>query len=180
MANQEGCEAESGWTAQTEALLQDWRRRVYAAQSAYYEEAERLGRRHYLLGIPVVVVTTLVGTTLFAADPKNPLIPMWVSGGLSALAAILAALQTFLRDAESAAARGLAADWYAAIRRDIEQLQALPREMRGNARDQLSSIRKEMNKAGQKAPELPESLWVRVAQHFGVEEPPLGAGRRAT
>ena len=177
MANQEGCEAESGWTAETEALLRDWRNRVYASQSAYYMETERLRRWHYLLGIPVVVVSTVVGTTMFASNMEDPLIPLWVSGALSALAAILAALQTFFRLAESAAAHGFAADWYAAIRRDIEQVQALPRQMRGDVAARLDSIRKEMNKAGQKAPELRESLWVRVAQRFGVQEPPL-VGRR--
>jgi hypothetical protein len=166
-------QSESGWTAETEALLQDWRNRVYASQSAYYMETERLRRWHYLLGISVVIVSTVVGTTMFASKTEHPLVPLWVSGAVSALAAILAALQTFFRLAESAAAHGFAADWYAAIRRDIEQLQALPRHVRGNVTARLDGIRKEMNKAGQKAPELRESLWVSVAQLFGVKEPPL-------
>jgi hypothetical protein len=171
--------AESGWTAETEVLLQDWRKRVYAAQSAYYTEAERLRRWHYTFGVPVVIVSTIVGSAAFASTTGDPGLPNWLLGSLTALAAILASLQTFLRLAESAAAHGLAADWYAAIRRDIEQLQALPPQMRGKARDQLGSIRKEMNKASQKAPELRESLWVSFARRFGVEEPPLAGERKA-
>ena len=172
-------EGESGWTAETEALLRDWRNRVYASQSAYYMEAERLRRWHYLLGIPVVIVSTVVGTTLFASKAGHSMVPILLVGALSAMAAILASLQTFIRFAESAALHGAAADWYSAIRRDIEELQALPRHLRGDVRDRLGSIRKEMNKAGQKAPELRESLWASVAQRFGVEEPPP-SGRSQT
>jgi hypothetical protein len=170
-------EAEYGWTAETEALLVNWRSRVYASQSAYYMEAERLRRWHYLFGIPVIIASTVVGSTMFAGTGGEATVPTWVVGSLGALAAVLASLQTFLRFAESAAAHAMAADWYSAIRRDIEQLQALPRHLRGDAKARLDSIRKEMNKAGQKAPELRETLWARVAQRFGVEEPPLSGSR---
>jgi hypothetical protein len=170
--------AESSWTDETEELLRDWRNRVYASQSAYYMEAERLRRWHYLLGIPVVVVSTIVGTAMFASKTGDPVVPSWIVGALSALAAILASLQTFLRFAESAARHGAAADWYSAIRRDIEELQALSRHLRGDARVRLDAIRKEMNKAGQTAPELREKLWASVAQRFGVKEPPLSRWRQ--
>jgi len=42
-------------------------------------------------------------------------------------------------------------DWYASIKRDIEQLRALRREERGSARTCTDTLRKEMSKAGQKA-----------------------------
>jgi len=173
-------EPDRGWTDQIETLLSDWRKRVYASQSAYYMEAERLRRGHYLLGIPVVIVSTAVGSALFASTGSGgPAVPNWTTGILSALAAVLASLQTFLRLGENAARHGAAADWYSAIRREIEQLQALPRHLRGDARTRLDDIRKEMNKAGQNAPELRESLWVTVAKRFGVEEPPPIGRRRS-
>lgn len=166
-------EPASGWTDETDALLKDWRNRVYASQSAYYMEAERLRRWHFLLGIPVVIVSTVVGTALFAStETGDPVVPNWATALMSALAAILASLQTFLRFGESAAHHGSAADWYSAIRREIEETQALPRHLRGDARTRLDAIRKEMNKAGQTAPQLRETLWVRVAKRFGVKEPP--------
>lgn len=169
----------SMWTARTEQLLQDWRNRVYAAQSAYYLMADRHRRWNYLLGVPVVVVSTLVGTAIFTELEKLPQFGMYgrvVVGSVSLLAAVLASLQTFLRFAESATLHGAAADWYAAIRRDIEELLALPPELRGGPKERLASIRREMNKAGQKSPELSERLWARVARRFGVKEPPLTGG----
>ena len=165
--------AASDWTPEAEELLQHWRNRVYAAQSAYYFEAERLRRWHYLLGIAVVVLSTIVGSTMFADRRAGPDIPNVVVGALGSLAAILAGLQTFLKLAEAATRHGGAADWYAAIRRDIEELQALPRHVRGNVQTRLDAVRIDMNKAGQNAPELREHLWAHFAQRFGVDEPPL-------
>ena len=89
-------------------------------------------------------------------------------GVLGSLAAILAGLQTFLKLGESAALHGVAADWYASIRREIEELQALPRHLRGDVRATLDALRQNMNKAGQNAPQLNEHLWARMARRFGV------------
>ena len=171
-----------GWTAKVEELLCDWRRRVYAAQAAYYGEAERLRRRNYQLGIPVVIVSSLVGTAVFSNWADDPRFK-WLVGGVSILAAILASLQTFLKFGESATLHGAAADWFAAIRRDIEEVLALPLALRGSPKQCLDSIRHEMNKAGQKSPELSEKLWGQVARRFAVGEPPcagIRAGSRTT
>src|SRR5215470_9864950 len=159
------------WTPRMEELLHDWRSRVYAAQSAYYETAEKLRRLNYWLGVPVVVVSSVVGTAIFADWSKGgPL--KWVVGSVSILAAVLAGLQTFLKFGENATLHGTAADWFAAIRRDIDELLALPADLRGHPKECFDSLRQEINKAGQKSPELSEELWRRIAHRFGVVEPP--------
>ena len=161
------------WAVDTEQLLQDWRSRAYAAQSAYYVMAGRYKRWNYLLGIPVVALSGLVGTAIFADLQNNLRYGQWLIGSVSILAAVLSSLQTFLRLADGAAEHSAAAAWYSAIRRDTEQLLALPRELRGAPKSCLDSIRQEMNKAGQKAPALNEKLWAEFAQRFGVKEPPF-------
>ncbi len=165
------------WTPSVEELLKNWHSRAYAAQSAYYDMAERLRRLNYLLGIPVVIVSSLVGTAVFADWSQNGNYKWWV-GSVSILAAVLASLQTFLKFGENATLHGTAADWFAAIRREIEEVLALPPALRGHPKQCLDSIRQEMNKAGQKSPELGERLWKKVARRFGVEEPPIGARRQ--
>jgi hypothetical protein len=158
---------QTDWTPKVEKLLQEWHKRVYAAQTAYYEEAERFKRWNYRLGIPVVIVSSLVGTAVFADVGSR-----WLVGSVSLMAAVMASLQTFLKFGENATLHGSAADWFSAIRRDIEQLLALPPNLRGKPKSALDGIRQEMNRAGQKSPELSEHLWRRVSRHFGVEEPP--------
>ena len=167
----------SAWAADAEQLLQDWRNRAYAAQSAYYVMAERYRRWNYLLGIPVVILSGLVGTAIFADLQHSLSYGQWLMGSVSILAALLSSLQTFLRLSDSAAQHGAAAAWYSAIRRDTEELLALPRESRDDPKSCLDSIRHEMNKAGQKAPPLSEKLWAQFAQRFGVKEPPLSDGQ---
>jgi hypothetical protein len=170
--DEEGAD-QGDWTPKVEKLLQDWHRRVYAAQTAYYEEAERFRRRNYQLGIPVVIVSSLVGTAVFADVGSR-----WLVGSVSILAAVMASLQTFLKFGENATLHGAAADWFSAIRRDIEEVLALPPHMRGKPKSCLDEIRHELNKAGQKSPELGEHLWRKIARRFGVEEPPYALRQR--
>ena len=157
------------WSDEVEQLLQDWRQRVYAAQSAHYASADRFRLLNYVVGVPAVVFSSVVGTAIFAGleknSPKAPLVAL-----ASILAAVLAGLQTFLRFSERAAHHATAADWYSAIRRDIEGTLHLPVEVRGKAKDCVDQVRKEMNRAAQDAPELNTRLWSREAKRFRVKE----------
>jgi hypothetical protein len=158
------------WTAQVEALLEDWHHRVYAAQSAHYASADRFRMLNYVVGVPAVIFSSVVGTALFAGLEKDS--PRtWLVASTSILAAILGALQTFLRFAERATLHATAADWYSAIRRDIEEIIHLPVELRGTPKDCLDEIRKEMNRVAQDSPELSARVWTREAKRFRVNEP---------
>jgi len=161
------------WTPELEDLLAKWHRRMCACQHAYYAEAERLRRLHYCLGIPAVVLSSIVGSAVFASLEKQEvsLEARLMVAIISVTAAILAGLQTFLRLSETAAAHGTAADWFSAIKRDIEQLQALQESDRGQPRACIEGLRKEINKVSQNAPQLRETLWTAVAKAYGVDVP---------
>jgi len=158
------------WTEQVEALLEDWHHRVYAAQSAHYASADLFRTLNYVVGVPAVVLSSVAGTALFVGLEKDT--PRtWLVASTSILAAVLAALQTFLRFAERASLHATAADWYSAIRRDIEEVLHLPVADRGVPKDCLDEIRKEMNRAAQDSPELSARHWRREAKRFKVREP---------
>jgi hypothetical protein len=158
------------WDAQVAHLLEDWHKRAYAAQAAHYASADLFRLLNYCVGVPAVVFASIVGTAIFA-DLANDRPRALVVGTVSILAAVLAALQTFLRFSERAAQHATAADWYSAIRRGIEQTLHLPIESRGRAKECLDEIRKEMNRVTQDSPELSIRLWKREAKRFGVKEP---------
>ena len=158
------------WSVSVTELLDDWHNRVYAAQSAHYASADLFRRLNYLVGIPAVVFSSVVGTAIFAGLEKDSRRAVLVASA-SIVAAVLAGLQTFLRFPERASEHAIAGDWYSAIRRDIEQTLHLPVEGRGPAKECLERIRKEMNRAGQDAPELSVRFWKREAKRFGVKEP---------
>ena len=157
------------WTPEVERLLEDWRNRVYAAQAAHYASADRFRLLNYFVGIPAAILSSIVGTALFTGLEKGP--QTLVVGSVSIGAAILAALQTFLRFAERASHHATAADWYSAIRRDIEQLLHLSPADRGSPKECLDEVRKEMNRVGQNCPELSGDQWSRQAKRFRVKEP---------
>ena len=169
----------SDWSTHVVQLLEDWHRRVYCAQAGHYAAADRCRLLNYLVGVPAIVFSSIVGTAIFAGlehDTQGPtalgMAPRTiVVASISIAAAVLGALQTFLRFPERATQHATAADWYSAIRRDIEETLHLPVEFRGKAKECLDAIRKEMNRAAQDAPELNVRLWKREAKRFGVKEP---------
>lgn len=173
-------EAPRSWTAKESALLSSWGRRAEAAKHAHYLLATRLRRRNLLLGVPAVAASAIVGTSLFAslADETNDLVPELriAIGALSLVAAVLAAMQTFLRFAERSERHIQAGDWYAAITRKIDQLEALPAAERGDPKQVLNDLRKELAEAGQTTPQIGEPVWHEVALQHGVDDPPYEHG----
>jgi hypothetical protein len=162
------------WDDNLEKVLENWRLRAWASQIGHYRIAERLRKHHRELGLPVVILTTAVGTSLFATLNQDTL-PMGTRiavGGISLLAAIFAGIQAFFGFAQRADQHVLAADWYSAIRRRIEQMQGMPRASRGDARECLDGLRKEMNHVGSQFPEIGEKTWHEIATRFGIQEPP--------
>ena len=91
------------WDDSVEELYASWHRRVAAAEHGHRLMADRLRRRYLLLGISVVVLTTLVGTSAFASISKaqgnsiqgfeiDPDIVLLAVGTISVLAAVLSSL----------------------------------------------------------------------------------------
>jgi hypothetical protein len=162
------------WTSQESGLLAEWGRRAKAAQHAHYLLASQLRRRNLWLGIPTVIISAIVGTSLFATMSQEEALPVplrIIVGMLSVAVAVLAALQTFLRFAERAERHVAAGDWFASIAREVEELLALSPDRRENSKDVLDRIRKEMNKASQSYPPIGEKVWHTAAKAHGVTQP---------
>jgi hypothetical protein len=163
------------WDESAKALLKDWRQRAAAASEAHYKLASSLRSKNLMLGVPVVIFSSIVGTSLFAtlANPEAGIPPAFkiTVGLISVAAAILAALQTFLRFGERAEKHVVAADWYAAVRRDIDQLLVLSAKERGTPKGCFDRIRKDMSKVGQQSPEIGDRLWKIMAKKYGVHDP---------
>jgi hypothetical protein len=166
------------WDERLEDVLEEWHRRVWASQLAHYRRATRLKRANIFLGLPVTTLTAVVGTSLFATlnEQQLPAALRITIGTISVAAAVLSAIQTFFGFAQRADKHVLAADWYAALRRKIEELRAMPPKARGDARKVLDDIRREMNTVSSTFPQIGEPDWRRAAAQFGIKEPP-GRGR---
>jgi hypothetical protein len=161
----ESADLPSAWTPKVRRLLQDWQERADAAAKTHYAVANHLTSRNYLLGVPVVVLTTFVGTSVFATlqEDVNTRLRILV-GAVSVLAAVLASLQTFLRYPERAEKHRIAGDNWSAIRREITEMLALhPSYLatRGDPKSYLDSLRKRMDEVSAESPEMPDHRWAR-------------------
>jgi hypothetical protein len=120
-ASEEAPQKAPVWGPDTRALLEGWRFRVTRAQFGHQLAADKTRRWHFVLGVPIVILTTIVGTSAFAAIGDSPS-TFWkiLAGTVSLLAAVLASVQTFLGYGERSERHRIAATRYANTRRSID------------------------------------------------------------
>jgi hypothetical protein len=115
------------------------------------------------LGIPLVVLTTLVGTSVFATLQETLNTRMRIFAGLAiVLAAVLASLQSFLSSAERAEKNWAAGEMWAAIRREITEVLALhPANLatRDDPRQYLDELRARMDEVAKESPVMSSHLF---------------------
>jgi len=154
----------SPWSKAVMQRLFDWECRCAAAEEVHFDVAEQLSRRNLFLGIPVVVLSAIVGTSLFASVSGDG-VDVWIriaAGTVSLIAGVLASIQTFLRFGARAEQHRVAAERWAAVKREIEKVRALPAEQVGDANELLDDIKTRMDQAADKAPAMPKRRWDRA------------------
>jgi type II secretory pathway pseudopilin PulG len=158
------------WTEAVLSLLREWQQRAAVSQDAHYVIATRLSRYNLLFGIPVVVFATVVGTSVFATVQENVAAEWQIAVGIiSVLAAVLASLQTFLRFQERAEKHRAAAELWASIRREIDQMLALHPEYlaeRSDPKTYLDQLRRRMNEVSAQSPEIGDKDFGRAQGRF--------------
>lgn len=142
-----------------EDLLAAWHRRARESQFAHYTAANSYSLRNRWLGIPTVLLTALVGTSVFATLEEAPSTrDRLILGLISLAAAILASLHTFLAYPELAEKHRAAGARYGALRRHIEQIQVLP-PMSDQLVDEVSRLREQLDDLSSRSPDVPVRFW---------------------
>ena len=152
------------WSKAVMQRLCDWECRCAAAAEVHFGVAEDLSRRNMFLGIPVVVLSAIVGTSLFASvSGDGAAVGIRIAAGtVSLIAGVLASIQTFLRFGARAEQHRVAAERWAAVRREIEKVRALTAEEVGDAKQVLDDIKARMDEAADKSPAMPKRRWSRA------------------
>jgi hypothetical protein len=144
------------------SVLIKWQRRARESQYAHYEAAKALESANYSLGIPVTILSTLVGTTIYAALQKQTGIRVQVIiGSISIFAAILAGVQTFLRFGERAEKHRSTAAVYGEVRRSLEVTTRYPLQFRPPLGAYLSQVEKKLNDLARTAPNVSDRIFAR-------------------
>ncbi|MGH9892247.1 MAG: SLATT domain-containing protein, partial [bacterium] len=114
------------WSPPVLILLQDWRKRADAAALTHFRTAVRLSSLNAGLAIPVVVLTTAAGTSVFATLQEQQSVPLRIALGVVIVAAaILASLQAFFKFPERAEKHRIAGNRWAGFRREVDKMLSL-------------------------------------------------------
>jgi hypothetical protein len=162
------------WNDEIEHLYSSWHRRVAAAEYGHRLMSDRMRNRHLALGIPVVVLTTIVGTSVFASlqDTSVPTAVAIVVGSLSLLAAVLSSLQTFMRYALRSDGHRIAAIRYETLRRDMAEVLAMPRAARADPARELDGVRGRLDRYAKESPLIGQRLWEELTVKFHLSKVP--------
>ena len=143
-----------------EKLLIEWHRRASTNKDAHYDAGKYFARLNQLLGIPVIVLSAIVGTSVFATLAQQ--VDLWIKiiiGVVNFSVAILGGLQTFFGYAERVEKHRLAGANYGAIARELEQVITT-----GKIEDEtefLNKLRERMDTLSSESPEIPHEIWRR-------------------
>lgn len=153
-----------------DSLLQRWHTRLKRSQLAHRFAAKGYSSFHILLGVSTIALATSTGTSLFMSLEKGLTgHGKIIMGMLSITAALLTALQTFLRLDERASKHQKADASYGTIRQKIEQNQVIREGLLENQDDFLNNMRFEMETLAKESPIVSERYW-RKARAIMVQE----------
>jgi len=141
-------------------LLRTWKVRIKRAQLAHRFAAKGFDRLHMWMGIPAVVLSTLVATSVFASlEVQLEGYGRIIIGMLSVSATILVALQTFLRFKELSDQHQIADSQYHAIKLKIEQILVMKKIDEKEFENFFHNIRRRINGVADQSPIVPEKFW---------------------
>jgi hypothetical protein len=128
--------------------------------------SEAAKSRHNQLGVPVTIVTAVVGTSIFATL-NAPGQYFWIriaAGLLSLGAAVLAALQTFFNYSEVVAQHKKSAADYESVRHELDRFLLYYGGGEGESQGEkaieaLKAIADRMDEIAQVSPSIPDSVY---------------------
>ena len=146
-------------------LLTGWLIHTHKARDRHDEAARRYAKGQYALGIPSLIVSTIVGTSVFAALSSKEVPPLWV-GLLSILAAVLAALQTFLDFGGRSDKHRSAAVKYKASIRLLEEAMVQLKRGAEPTKDDIAAIRTMLDGLEETAPVVMPKIFDAIEKRY--------------
>ena len=143
----------------------------------HYTAGKRTARRHNLLGLPVVIMTSVVGTSIFATLSSTPTTTWKILTGLVSLSAtVLAAVQTFFRFSEQAEKHKAAGANYGTLRRQFDVFLLRYAQDDSSPRNQalleLQALAERLGQLAKDSPDLSDRLYDDAMRRVGPPPTP--------
>jgi hypothetical protein len=158
------------------ALPRQWHDAIRVAHKGHIKTAANADRMNRILGIPATFISAIVGSAVFASLAENPSATAKIAVGLlSVLAAVLTALQTYLRYSERAELHRKAAGRYGVMRRQLEEILASYSDEHPCDDAKLDEIGKTWAEIEAAAPSLSQRLYTSLEREIRMERPAQAA-----
>ncbi|HYV90807.1 MAG TPA: DUF4231 domain-containing protein [Chitinophagales bacterium] len=155
----------------TKELLRGWLLHSHKARDRHDTASRQYNRYHHVVGVPMVILSTLVGNSVFASlqENNNPL--RIITAILSIVAAFLAAIQTFYNYSARAEKHRNAGSKYKEVIRQLEQLLTQSSTLLNQPVDEknspwLNEIRKRLDSLEEESPVVPLGIYNRVEKNY--------------
>jgi len=148
-----------------EKIINQWYNGVRIRHKAHFVLASKYERRNLWFGFPIVILTAITGTSIFASFESSP--EPWMKilvGCLSILAAVLASLQTFLGYNQEAEQHKNAATKFGALRRELEERISLDQYQIDKIF--IEDFRKRWDSLEQESPNIPSIIYDKYKHYY--------------
>jgi len=148
-------------------LFRGWLIHVHKCRDRHDLAARRCDTLRYVVGVPTITLTAIVGTSVFSTLGHEPDLPVKLLVGLSSVAAaVLAALQTFLDYPARAERHRAAAAKYKGLIHEIEQ--ALCDDFSPSLREPktVDRLRDRLADLEESSPVVPQRIYDHMEQRY--------------
>jgi len=158
--------AESKVTKGIANLIRQRYEEVYRNEQARYQCAKEYRRLHYWLGIPTVIITAAISSSLFYLLENNATqYQKLILAAISAIAAILVSIQTFLEPSKLAEKNVDCGRGLYGLRMKLENFMAKLDSVGDREAEQfLEQTSTEMEKISAGVPEIPTRIWKKYCE----------------
>ncbi len=145
----------------------EWDRRISRSNEMHYESAKRLRNKHYYLGIPAIIIVTLLGALkdVHVSDQCQWFFTLLYTA-LAVVAAVTVGLQTFLNFNQRAEKHKEMASEYGSLRREVEHIAKKPFKDEKEIEDAIISLKSKLDTLSKMAPEANPKVWKKVNGKF--------------
>lgn len=152
-----------------EELLRGWMLHAHKGRDRHDAAARRCDSYRYLLGVPAVTFSAIVGTSVFASLGNVEIgAGVKISIGLiSVFAAVLSSLQTFYNFADRAERHRTTGAAYKALIRELEHMLIAPRGAAEQNAAWVQELRKRLDALEGEAPVVPARVYDRIEGRYG-------------
>ena len=148
-------------------LLNTWKQNLLIVRDTQYETSQLLAKANYLFGIPIAVLSAVLGTSILATVQESVNTNLKVAAGLvSLLIAALAGIHTLMKFEERAEKHRKTGARCATLIREIDETLAYSEGNKDISRDAVKSIRERYDEISLDAPPTSQRIFKKVKDAY--------------